>query len=228
MGDVEPTGERLDRVERDVGDRKLRRRQRPVAGVDQACLDRDVVARHIDTSRRDGRFVDVDSGDRRMPELRRRHGEYPRAAADVEQAAPLFPEQQLEAEASRRMGAGTERPPGIDNDGQSVARRLLPRWPDPKRPDPSRAVKRAPAVLPARFDLARPRSRELGEDAHRRITVGGELDLGPMLLFLDSRGCQLDEARPEQLELLAAGANCGTDQRNALRSLRMKPSSVSS
>jgi hypothetical protein len=89
-------------------------------------------------------------------------------------------------------------------------------------------VERAPAVLPARFDLALPRSGELGEDAHRRVTVGSEFDLRPMLRFLESRRCQLEEARPELLELVAAGADCGTNQRNALRSLRMKPSSVSS
>jgi hypothetical protein len=49
-----------------------------------------------------------------------------------------------------------------------------------------------------------------------------------VLFFLESLGRQLEEACAQLLELAGGTADRGADQRNALRSLRMNPSSVSS
>jgi hypothetical protein len=163
-----------------------------------------------------------------VSELCGRHGEDAGAAADVEDAAWLRVEQQLEAEARRWVRARPERPPGVDEDGNRIARRLLPRRADPEWSDADRAVELAPAVFPAFLDLGRARAGERCEDAERRLAVGGELDFLPALVLLEPIRRQLEEARPELLELVAAGADRGTDQRKALLSLRMKPSSVSS
>lgn len=126
------------------------------------------------------------------------------------------------------MGTRPERATGIDDDGHRVPRRFLPRWTNPERTDADRIVELPPAVLPAFLDLGRARVGERGEHAQRRLAVGGELDLLPTLVLLEAAGCQLDEARPELLELVAAGTDRRANQRKALRSLRMKPSSESS
>ncbi len=83
----------------------------------------------------------------------------------------------------------------------------------------------APVVLPTVGDLAAGSSGEDGEHAHRRLTVGGELDLLRSGALLEPLGRQLDEARPELLGLREGGADRGADQRNALLSLLKKPGS---
>ena len=163
-----------------------------------------------------------------MPELRRRDREHAGAAADVEHAARFLREQELEAEARRRVRAGAEGAAGVHDDGQRVCRRLLPRRADPERPDPGAAVKRSPPILPPRLELGRARRGEGRKHAEPRVGVGGELDLVPTLFLLEALRRQFDEARPQLLDLGTRDADRGADQRKALLSLRMKPSSVSS
>jgi hypothetical protein len=88
-------------------------------------------------------------------------------------------------------------------------------------------VKDAPPVFPARLDLGRPRAGKGREHAERGVAVRGELDLRPTLFLLESLGRQVEEARAKLLELARGSADRRADQRKALRSLRMNPSSAS-
>src|SRR5262249_45355155 len=62
----------------------------------------------------------------------------------------------------------------------------------------------------------------------RRVAVRGELDLPTALRLFEPLGRQLDEARTQLLEKRGRCGDRGADQRKALLSLRMKPSSESS
>src|SRR5581483_10632654 len=200
--DVEPRGEGEHRLEGDVREREVGRRQR---------LGQRVGAPHVDG---------------RVAEPGRRDREDAGAAADVEHAPARQAEQELEAESRRRVRARPERPAGVDDDRNRAAGRALPRRPHPERPDSHGAVERPPALLPARLDLAHARLREGRQHPLRRLAVGGQLDpaaaevdlLGPL-------GRELEHARPRRLELGARHADGGADQRNALFSLPRKPSS---
>jgi hypothetical protein len=88
-------------------------------------------------------------------------------------------------------------------------------------------VECAPAVLPPRFDLSRARARKRREHAQGRVAVRRELDPVALLVLLEPFRCEVEEARAQLLELAARRADRGADQRKALRSFRMKPSSVS-
>ena len=59
------------------------------------------------------------------------------------------------------------------------------------------------------------------------VVLARELDLRPTLFLLESLGCQLEEPRPQLLELVRGSADRSADQRKALRSLLMNPSSAS-
>src|SRR5205814_2364356 len=88
-------------------------------------------------------------------------------------------EQVGQAEPRRRMRSGAECAAGIDDDGECVRIRLLPRRPDPERPDADRLVKAPPSILPAagNLDRDRPAPERLPEPLlPARICVRGELE----------------------------------------------------
>jgi hypothetical protein len=225
---VEPPAELLDSAEGDVGESEVGPRETGRDRVDAPSIDLDVVPLRVATCCLNSRLLDVDTDDWLVPELRCRDREHPGAAADVEHAPALLAEEELETEARRRMRACAEGAPRVDDDCNRAARCVLPRRPDPERPDAHGPVKGTPPVLPARLDVGRPSVGERREHVESCVTVRGELDLRPALLLLEPLGRQLDEARAKELELAGACADRGADQRKALRSLLMKPSSASS
>ena len=110
---VEPSCDRAVDLERDVDDREPRRqagRPRPRSrGVRRRATP---FASALRSRRLDRLRVEVDGADRPEAELRGRDREHARAAADVEQAAARQIEQQLEAEARRRVAPVPNARPG--------------------------------------------------------------------------------------------------------------------
>ena len=89
------------------------------------------------------------------------------------------------------MRSGPERAPGIDDDGNDVPGRTLPRWADPQRPDAHGPMELPPAILPTGVDVLHARAR-------RRLVIGvrGELDLAAQLDFLEALGEAFQPGRP--------------------------------
>ena len=68
-------------------------------------------------------LFEIDGDDRGEADLRRRDRDDTRPGAEVEKAAWLEASEQLQAEAGGRMGAGPERPPRVDDDGDRFGAR---------------------------------------------------------------------------------------------------------
>ena len=144
-----------DGLRGDVRDRHVARRERVVAQVGERDVDDDVVRGRVAlvASTACGSKSTASTGAK--PSLAAGDREHARPAADVEQAARLLPQQQLQAEPRRRVRAGAERAPGVDHDRGRVGVGLLPRRADPERADANRAVELPPALLPAGLDVGR-------------------------------------------------------------------------
>jgi hypothetical protein len=118
-----------------------------------------------------------------------------RAASDVDDAAELLLEEELEAEARRRVRARPERASWIDDDGDGSGRRRLPGRPDPEWADLDGVVELAPPIFPTVGDLGYERAGESGEHPFGAGPVGRELDGLDALRFLEALGRELDEPR---------------------------------
>ena len=131
------------------------RRQRLRERVGVPHLDRDAVGRGVRGGGRDGERVDVDGEHGAEAEPGGGDREHARAAADVERGSPRgCVEQQLEAEARRRMRAGAERAAGVDHDREwRRAARSSHGGPTQSGPIADGVVELAPAILPARLDV---------------------------------------------------------------------------
>ena len=181
-----------------------------------ADLDRDAVRRRVLAGRLERDVVDVDRTHGREAELRRGDGEDAGAAADVEQARRLDVLQQLEAEPRRRVRARAERAAGIDDDGDRLGRRLLPRWPDPERPTRTpwwnaRQPSSQPSATSSTVDDVEAERRLVGVDGVRAVEL------------LDALGEDVEQQR----ELRLAADDDVPVQRNALLSLSKSPSALS-
>ena len=134
-----------------------RRRRRPAARrvTRSSCRTSSVTpfAAALRSRRVERGRVDVDGDDRRESEQRRGDRDDARAAADVDERGRLLLGHELDAELRRRVRAGAERLPGIDDERHRVPRRKLPRRADPERADLHGPVELAPALLPAGLDL---------------------------------------------------------------------------
>jgi hypothetical protein len=115
------------------------------------------------------------------------------------------------------VGAGAERPAGVDDDADRVCRRLLPRRADPDAADPNAVVEGAPAVLPPLGHVV-----DLDDVEAERRLVG--VDGVGAVELLDA----LREDVEQQRELgLAADDDVPLEiQRNALLSLSKSPSDL--
>jgi hypothetical protein len=89
-------------------------------------------------------------------------------------------------------------------------------------------VERPPPLLPPGLELGDARAGEGPEHSRCRLAVRRELDFAAVLPLLETLGCQLDELCAQLLGVVTRRADRRPDQRKALLSLRMKPSSVSS
>src|SRR5262252_4719656 len=113
------------------------------------------------------------------------------------------------------MRAGAERTARVDDDGDRVGRRPLPRRADPAAADPHAVVEGAPPVLPAlghfvHLDDVEPDWRLLGVDGVRAVEL------------LDA----LREDVEQERELRLAADDDIPSQRNALLSLPKSPSDL--
>ena len=180
----------------------------------------------------DGDLVEIDGADRREAETGRRDSHDTRPAAGVEQAAALEPGEKVDACARRRMRAGPERSPGIDDDRELSGRRRDPRRPDPEPAGADGPMELFPAVFPsARYGLTR-RLSEGRPDLRfaRAVGVGGELDGRACLVLLEPGRKALEEPRSGDLGLRARDAERDADeaaQRSALFRRLKNPSSSS-
>ena len=222
-------GQRRDRLGRDVRDDDVGRRQRLV-GVDAPGVDLDAVQRGVLERRRDRRLFDVDAEHRRETEQRRCDGQHAGSAADVEERARLELLQEPEAELRRRMRAGAERAPRVDDDGERVVVGPQPRRPDPQAADADGTVEAPPAVLPPGLDVG---SLAVSEEVPepllaRRVGVGDELDAGRGLDLFEALREELDHRRARLLGAFVPdlhGDAAEQAQRNALFSFSKKLSS---
>ena len=146
--------------------------------VGEPGLDLDPVGRRVCDRRLDGQRVVVEREHGPVPDLRGRDREDAGAAADVEEAPARLGEQELEAEARRRVRPGAERAAGVDHDRDRAGVGLLPGRADPERADAHRPVECAPAVLPALLDVGRARAAEGRPEPllPARVRVGDQLD----------------------------------------------------
>ena len=219
-----------DRVDRDVGDDGRCGRQN-ILVPDEPRVELDAVALRVLERRRDRGLLDVDAEHGVEPEQPRRDREHAGAAADVEQRSRLDGLQQVEAELRRRMRAGAERAPGVDDDDERVRRRFHPRRADPEAAGADRLVEGAPAVFPAGLDVgAVTRAEEVPEALlARRVRVGRQLDTGALLHLFEALREELDHRRASVLGAfvshLHGDATQSAAHRNALFSFSKKLSS---
>ena len=199
--------------------------------VDQLDRQLDRVRLRVGDRRLDRCLLVIASPHRVPAQLRGGDRQHRRAGTPVgERALRLAAigevEQQLEAGPGRRMGAGPERPAGIDDD---VDRRRLARIPLPGRPhdqpapaDDDGLVEVPPAVGPVVGNLGRldldqagarggPQIRQVGQLAG--WPVDRVLDVVGAALLLDAAGHELDELRQDQLRLIRAAADGQPDHR---------------
>jgi hypothetical protein len=128
------------------------------------------------------------------------------------------------------VGSGAERATRIDDDGERVARRRLPRRADPEAAHANRPVEGAPLVLPATVDV---RAARAGEERPETllpcgVRVRGELDALGAVDLLEPLREQLEHGRASLFETLRPDldGNAAETQRNALFSLSKNDSSV--
>ena len=107
----------------------------------------------------------------------------------------LVLEEETKAELGGRVGARSERLPGIDDDGDEARVRVLPGRPDPEPADPQGPVKPLPRFAPPGLHIGRDaRPEHLPEALFApRPRVGGELDPAAQRHLLESFGEELDQ-----------------------------------
>ena len=149
-----------------------------------------------------------------------------RAAADVEEAASVDLEQQLEDKPGGLVRPGAEGAPGVDHDRRQSGLRLVPRRANPERPHDHRDVEAPPLVLPTGeywidLDLIEA-SAELGKPCVVRVDDDG-------ILFLEETGRrELEQLRDDLLEPTRWDGDPRAQelaQRNALFNFSKNPSS---
>ena len=109
---IEPASERHHRVEREVRHGHVDRRETIFEGVRQPRLDVDSIRASVARGHLDSHRIRVEREHRLKSEPGRRDRQHARAATDVQQAAPVELDEQLEAESRRRVRAGAERASG--------------------------------------------------------------------------------------------------------------------
>ena len=207
------------------------RRQRFAQDVDEPGLDLDAVRLGIAQRRLERRRVVVDCEHRREAEAGRGDREHARAAADVEQAPPLEPVQQLEAEPRGRVPPGAERATGIDHDRLDPLGRRLPGRPDPELPHADRPVEVPPALIPVGGHVVGTHLAEGGPEPllPRVVGVRDELEPVGVLDLLEALREELEHQRARRLGALDRNGrgDAAERQRNALFSFWKNPSSAS-
>ena len=225
---LEPPAQRLDRGEIDVRKGNVAPWELRDDGVGRAHFDRDIVCLGVPASRLDRGRLAVDRDHRPEAQPGRSDRQHAGAATDIEQAAALELQQEREAQPGGRVRTGAEGTARIDDHGDRVGGRLLPRRPHPQRSDPERLMELAPAVLPPWFDQLRGDVAERSPDPlfARSVRVGDQRSF----CLLESLRVQLEELRPRRLQVIgrdrdADPAELDPAQRNALLSLSKNPSS---
>ena len=222
----------LDNGELDIGHDDIDVGELVAQHVDVRNLQVDAVRACSVRRDLDRDVVEIDGADRGEAESCGRDSHHAGSAAGVEQAAAFETAEKLDACASRRMGAGPERSPGIDDDRELSGRRRDPRRPDPEPAGADGSVELFPAVFPsARYGLT-PRLSEGRPDLSfaRAAGVGGELDGRACLVLLEPGRKALEEPRSGDLGLRARDAERDADeaaQRSALFRRLKNPSSSS-
>ena len=113
-------GDALDDFEGDIRDADVHRLEIHGCSVTAANVEFHVVRHRVATRRLDRVLVQVPGRDRPEPELGGRDRDDAGATADVEQAPALELHHELQDQTRRRMRPGSERAPGIDDDGDTV------------------------------------------------------------------------------------------------------------
>ena len=218
-------------LERDVRDDDVRRRQLVRERVGESSVDLDAVRRGVArsvASTAAGSSSTAITGPK--PSFAAAIESTPEPQPTSSRLARLELQQQLEAEARRRVRAGAERAARVDDDRDRAGRRLLPRRPDPERADPDRPVELAPAILPARLDLLeRARRRTPARAAPRRprrCTRRARRRRRASTLLEALREELEQRARASSASAAATVTETAQAQRNALFSLSKNPSSA--
>jgi hypothetical protein len=172
----------------------------------------------------------VEAEHRRPAQLRRGDRQHARAAAEVHQrAAQLELEQQLQAQARRRVRAGAEGLRGVDDDVERAFLGRRPRRADAQAAHAHRLVERLPALVPVVRQLARgdldERSAGGGLQLWQRRQLAGRavhrvLDDVAVVALLDPAGRQLEQLGQHELGLLAPYANREADHARPPRIIR--------
>ena len=161
---LDPRRDRLQQRRGQVRDQRRGGGRRAPAEVEPLELELDPVGARVRCRRLDRRRLAVAADHRRPAELRRRDREHAGAGAEVDERAVRLArvgelEQQLQAHAGGRVGAGPERLARVHADVHRAggAGRVLPGGPDdePAAGDRDRLVEVAPAVGPVVGDLGR-------------------------------------------------------------------------
>ena len=147
-----PGEKRLDHWEIDVRDEQTGCRQRVAQDVREKHLDLNPVGRDVRSRGLDSNRIGVDAGDRAEAEPRRRDRDDAGTAARVQHTPSLVRGEQLDACPRGRVSPGAERLARVDDDRRLAGGRGLPRRADPQPADPDGTMKRAPTILPPKFD----------------------------------------------------------------------------
>ena len=151
-----------DQLGAHVGDRDVHVRERLDPRVGPLELELEAVCSGVRPRRLNGVRVVVQADHWREAELRGRDRENAGAAADVQQRSGLELANEVEAQPSGGMRAGSERAAGIDDDGIRASRLILPRRHDQDAAGADRPVEPLPALHPIGRDVGRGHLSERG------------------------------------------------------------------
>jgi hypothetical protein len=230
---AESRREHLDPFARDVRQRELGLRQLIREHVRLADRDLNAVATRVLAGCGDRVGIYVERGHGPETELRGGHGQHARAAAQIEHTRRRSLEQELEAEPSGRVRAGTEGQAWVDHHRDRVRIGLLPRRPEPQPTHPHGPVEALPRLLPTGLDFC---GSSWAEDLPEPLfgswsRVGRQLEVCFVVDLLEPLRKELEHDRPGLLgpgDWHAHGetAELRVAQRNAARSFSKKPPSA--